>query len=134
VNPPTISFSAGLSGLGPDHPAVRAATEELLVDLSSGAGLTFSDGGTPEPGTKGWVHDLMFAAGSTGAIGSVVRIFHLWLKRDRRRSLTLSKYVDGGHVLNIEITGDPISEETVRAAIERLTPSSPIEPPPADQA
>ncbi|MEV4711272.1 hypothetical protein [Micromonospora sp. NPDC049374] len=111
--------SPGLTGVADDHEAALSAADDLRADLLE-QGLIAHDEGSDVPGTKGWEQYLTILVGGGGALGSVVALFHAWLNRDRRRFLILRKRVDGRIVAEVEIAGDTVSDETIRAALEQV--------------
>lgn len=112
-----------LAGLAPDHPAAEAALGELLADLRDVPTLTATQHGHPAPGQKGVASDLVIALGTSGAVGGLVRVVHLWLQRDQRRSLKITRNVDGGqHIVKIE--GDNISTEIISQALRSIADSN----------
>ncbi|MFF5219102.1 hypothetical protein [Micromonospora sp. NPDC000442] len=119
MGPLTIVVSPGLTGVADDHEAALSAADDLRADLLE-QGLIAHDEGSDVPGTKGWEQYLTILVGGGGALGSVVALFHAWLNRDRRRFLILRKRVDGRIVAEVEIAGDTVSDETIRAALEQV--------------
>lgn len=71
---------------------------------------------------------VLMLGGPTAVLGSAVRVFHLWLKRDRRRSLTLIADRGDGNPIVIEIQGEAISEQTVNDAVQKLAGGRPVSP------
>jgi hypothetical protein len=104
-------------GRGPQ--AVFAAAAELRANLLE-QGVVGHDDGHDVSGTKGWEQYLTILVGGGGALGSVVALFRAWLNRDRRRFLVLRKRVDGRIVAEVEIGGEMVSDETIRAALGRV--------------
>jgi hypothetical protein len=131
-----ISLHPGLSTLVPDDEPLRSAAAELVADLRELDGLGVTWDSIPAPGTKGQWSDLVVALGGPSAIGGAVRVFHLWLNRDRRRSLALTRDNGDGKLLTIELSGETISDQTVRDAIQRMVdtaePSAPPTPEPGE--
>ncbi|PTA42833.1 hypothetical protein C8054_28605 [Micromonospora sp. RP3T] len=120
-----MTVTAGLGALRPGHPALDLAEEELRDELKT-ARLRTDEIRTPSTElTKGWLSELAADAGTPAAVAGLVRVIHLWLKRDRRRSLTLTR-PDGTQV---RIEGEAISEATVRDAVARALgePDDPAE-------
>ena len=58
---------------------------------------------------------IILALGSAGAITAAVEAFKAWLNRDRSRHVVLS-WADGDDEHRIELVGDRLSEDSVRAA------------------
>jgi len=120
MKPTRLRLQPGLSTLTLADEALQSASEELAADLHDVADLRIIREDTPAPGKKGQWSDVILALGGPSAVAGVVRIFHLWLDRDRRRSLTLIKDLGGEKPLTIKITGDSVSEATVRDAVQQL--------------
>ncbi|WP_436535174.1 effector-associated constant component EACC1 [Actinoplanes sp. HUAS TT8] len=124
----TIILRPELAGLGADDERTHATVQELVDDLRS-VEIPPSAQGRPRPGTKGELTDLVISlGGSTAVVGAAVRVFHLWLSRDRRRSLTLTTDRGDGRRTVVEISGDAVSDETVREAMRQLLEDEPDEP------
>lgn len=115
-----IGIRPGLAGLNADEEPLRASTRELVTDLRS-EGLPPVEAGQHQPGSKGQIAELMITLGGpTTAVAAAVRIFHLWLKRDRRRSLTLTIDRGSGRPSVIRIEGEAVSERLVSDAVQKL--------------
>jgi hypothetical protein len=110
-----------LAGIAPDHPAARAATAELISDLTAVPALKAGERRTAEAETKGFSVDLVVSLGAPGAIVGLAQIIKAWLSRDRRRSLTVSIRGDGGEKI-ITIGGEQVStaalSDALRAAVK----------------
>ena len=120
-NAVVINLRPGLGGLSPGDDPLRLATTELIADLREAGLPATDDDGDPTPGTKGQLSDLAITVGgSTAAAGALVRIVNLWLRRDRRRSLTVTRDDGSGNPVTFEIKGDAISERTVHEAVQKL--------------
>jgi hypothetical protein len=115
-----LHLRPGLPGLSPGDDPLQLATMELIGDLRE-AGLPAAEDGPASPGSKGTLSDLAVTiGGSTAAAGALVRIVNLWLHRDRRRSLTITRDTGDGNPEIIEIKGEAISDRTVHEAVQKL--------------
>ncbi|MBB4690325.1 effector-associated constant component EACC1 [Paractinoplanes abujensis] len=113
-----------LPGLSPGDDPLQLATAELIADLRE-AGLPATETGPATPGTKGTLTDVAVTiGGSTAAAGALVRIINLWLHRDRRRTLTITRSgPDTPEVIKIQ--GEAISDRTLHEAIQKLLDDEP---------
>ncbi|WP_139218040.1 effector-associated constant component EACC1 [Micromonospora phaseoli] len=114
-----------IAGLPSHHSAVSAALAEFDADLRNARALRAAAEEVPTetPGTKGQWSDLVMTLTGPAVLAAAVRVFHLWLSRDKRRSITLTKVVtdgDGEQRITATIEGENISGETVRQALERF--------------
>ena len=79
--------------------------------------------GSPAPGTKGTIDQLIIALGSAGAFTAVVECFRAWLGRDRDRRIDV-KWEDNGVEHSVTLTGEAVDAQTIReiakAAVERV--------------
>ncbi|MBL7258430.1 effector-associated constant component EACC1 [Paractinoplanes lichenicola] len=115
-----LHLRPGLPGLSPGDDPLQLATAELIGDLRE-AGLPTTETAPAATGTKGALSDLAVTiGGSTAAAGALVRIVNLWLHRDRRRTLTITRDSANGTPEVIEIQGDAISDRTLHEAVQKL--------------
>jgi hypothetical protein len=70
----------------------------------------------PVPGKKGGAQAIILALGTSGAITAAVTIFRIWLARSADRTLRIQGSV-GDRVIDLEINGKNISEDTLRQAL-----------------
>jgi hypothetical protein len=98
---------------------VRAALGDLIFYLRDVPGVRVSTASQPVPGSKGVATDLIIAAGTSGAISALVEVFHLWLRRDKRRALTITQRL-GGDGLVTKIEGENISLDSIEAAVKAV--------------
>ncbi len=113
-----------LTGLTPDHPAMQAATAELLEDLRREPRLRAQQEDTAAmDGAKGGMAEVVISLATSGSLASIARILHLWLGRDRRRSLTVDIH-DGPDGKAISVEGDKISVDVLADAIRASTMST----------
>jgi Effector Associated Constant Component 1 len=113
-----------------DADAARRARRELraaIIDESTCRLVA----PVPSPGDKGSFHDLLVdvATGSAALSGSAMaltRILLVWLRRDRRRTLTITS-TQADNATNITVTGEGIALSTIEAAVRQaLGPGLPI--------
>jgi Effector Associated Constant Component 1 len=97
-------------------PAVAGAESELagLHDALSRAVEGYD--AEAAPASKTGLEAIILALGSAGAITAAVEAFKVWLSRDRSRHVVLS-WADGDEEHRIELVGDRLSEESVRATL-----------------
>jgi hypothetical protein len=113
-----------LAGLTWDHPAMQAATVELLTDLRSQSNLrTRQQDKAAESGTKGATTEIIVSLATSGSLASLARILQVWLSRDRRRSLTVAvRETPDGKVISVE--GEKITADALAAAIKSVAPTA----------
>src|SRR5262249_24086188 len=116
-----INVRPDLANLSAAHPASLAAAEELLADLDSTPELRATGTEARVANSKGTLTDLVIVLSGPSTIAGVVRILRLWLSRDRRRSITLTRKLEGQPAMEIRIEGEAISEQAVRHAIEQIS-------------
>lgn len=120
MDPTPVSVEARVLGLYMDHPSVQAAINELKTDLRDApSSVDVREAALPDKGTKGSISDIIIAMGTPAGIAGVARIFHLWLSRDKHRSLLLT-HRSGGRETVIEIDGENVSAETVDQAVRAM--------------
>lgn len=111
--------AVNIDGAEEGDEVTRIAREELLQDLQDAAQVGVKEVADAHTGAKGAATDLILAAGTSGGITALVRIFQLWLSRDRYRSLIIKRLVNGQeHV--IEIRGDNLSAANVEQAVDAI--------------
>ena len=75
-----------------------------------------------EGGSKGPLTELVISVSASGGAASLVKLVRIWLARDRRRSLKVTIQTTGtqatGTLMTYEISGDGVSDETLRHALE----------------
>ncbi|MEV6303477.1 hypothetical protein AB0M02_28995 [Actinoplanes sp. NPDC051861] len=119
--------------LSPVAADLENARDELLTYLEDEPGLRVADTvrDTPQQGPpKGVVTDVAVVLSGSGVIAGIVRVIQLWLSRDRDRRLRLTVHT-GENGTEIELTGEDISDETVRAVMEKLLTTEVAEQQPA---
>jgi hypothetical protein len=108
-----------LLGIHTDHPAAQSAIGELKTDLRDVSWVEVHEKVVPARGTKGYISDILIATGTPAGIAGLARIFHLWLSRDKRRSLSLTRR-SGNSEIVIKIEGENVSVETVNQAVRAI--------------
>lgn len=117
----TVTLHPEMIGLDADHPVVLSAVAELMEDARDVDGLSLTEVDQASmPGHKGAVTDLVIALGGPSVIAGAVRVFHLWLRRDKLRSLTLVRKRDGEPDLVVALHGENISEEVIKDALNQV--------------
>ncbi|BCJ39936.1 hypothetical protein GCM10010168_27950 [Actinoplanes ianthinogenes] len=119
MSPVELRCVPGLAALPRDHSALLLAEGELRADLRA-ARISVRDKRVPAPDTKGWQTDLALSLSGPAGIAGVTAVFKAWLARDRRRSITVTRAEQPDGSTAVTITGDAVSDETVRLALERL--------------
>lgn len=100
--------------LDANDPRWDAQVQELMEMLKAHAAPARKAAGTPEEGKKGIdASSIILALGSAGVVTAAVQVFMAWLKRDKKRSLSIKTTKQ-----SIEINGDNLSEEVLLKALE----------------
>lgn len=121
-----MTIGLAVAGLPADHSAVRAAAAEFGRDLRDTAELAGGIRERPvaETGGKGLWSEVVLSLTGPAATAAAVRLVHLWLSRDQRRSITMTAETRTDGVVRatrtITVQGENLSEETVRQAIAQL--------------
>jgi hypothetical protein len=100
------------------HPAWIASDEELRSDLADERYLRVDASGAPTTGDKGLAHDLFLGLGSPAAVAGAVRIFRLWLQRDRRRAAKVEIDNGKGKPVTVTVSTEAGSVELLQKALE----------------
>lgn len=138
---PDAVISVSLPGVDPGHSAFQAAYAELLEDLGTAPSLRPRERDLPagapscDGGFKGLLTELVVSLSAPGSIAALVKIVQIWLARDRRRSLKVTVHTTGtratGTQTTYEISGDGVSVETLRHALEAAAQANPAADDPA---
>jgi hypothetical protein len=120
VDAPVIILRPEITGLVSGHEAWQAAYAELGSQL----GARPEDAGERPAATKGTASDLAIALGTPTVVAGIVRIVYLWLSQDKHRSLRISRTENASGAVEVHITGENISEQAVREAVQRLLPEA----------
>jgi Effector Associated Constant Component 1 len=120
-----IDVFPGMSSLSDQHPAFLEAAAELDAMLREDPEVPARPASAAGPGAGAAGKGALLAAavdlgGSATATTAFVRIVRLWLQRDRRRSIVLRRTLPDGTTLEREISGEGISDQTLRAALESI--------------
>lgn len=116
-----VVVAAGIGALRPDHPAVLAAAAELEAMVRTRPAVMVERPRDDQNNGKGLFHDLVVNLGGGGAAAATaLRAFRLWLERDQRRSLTIEHRQADGRVETVTVSGETVSDEAVRQAVESL--------------
>jgi hypothetical protein len=70
--------------------------------------------GSPQPGTKGTLDELIVALGSAGAFTATVECLRAWLGRDRSRRIDV-RWEENGEQRYVTLSGEAIDVDSVRA-------------------
>ncbi|MEV6013322.1 hypothetical protein AB0M29_42035 [Streptomyces sp. NPDC051976] len=125
MEPSKFEVVPRLTSLTDDHPAVQGAVGELTSMLRDELDIVTGSSPPTLSGSKGMLPGILVElGGSSVAMGAVVRVFRLWLQRDRRRSIRLRRTLPDGSVFEQEVSGVAISDQTLRAALEQLEGTS----------
>jgi membrane-associated two-gene conflict system component 1 (EACC1) len=100
------------------HPAWIASDEELRSDLADERYLRLDTDNAPAVGSKGVAHDLLLGLGSPAAVAGAVRIFRLWLQRDRRRAAKIEIDNGRGDTVTVTVSTEAGSVELLQKALE----------------
>jgi hypothetical protein len=128
MSPFEVRFAPGLATLPNDHSALRMAEGELRADLHE-AGADVREIPVTMANTKGWQTDLVLSLSGPAAIAGAVQVFRVWMSRDRRRTLTVSRHERQDGSTEVTIRGDAVSDETLRVVLEQALNQA---PPPED--
>ena len=113
-----VVINVHLPGVDPGHSASQAALGELLEDLRTIPSLLARERDLPaHGGVKGPLTEPVVSVSASGGIAALVKLARIWLSRDRKRSLRVTVQV-AEHATTYEISGDGISVETLRDALD----------------
>jgi len=93
VESQTVLVHPGLHEAEPDGDATALSREDLLALLRQDPDVIVTQVPAAGPDTqgKGLPTEIMLILGTPGAFAAAVRIFQLWLQRDRDRYIRISK-------------------------------------------
>jgi hypothetical protein len=117
----TVVVHPGLHEAEPDGDASAVSREDLLALLREDPDVIVTQVPSAEqdPGTKGLATDIMLILGTPGALAAAVRIFQLWLQRDRDRYIRITKRAFD-HTREIVIDAKDVSERAIETALKRF--------------
>lgn len=117
--PVEVSFELSVADLPADHPAVDSAIEDLRAEARAGREVIVEELVVSAPGEKGAVIKWVAKALTPGGDSAIVRLFELWLGRDRRRSAEVTISVPGSaDPTVIKVTLENGSLEALSKALE----------------
>ena len=89
----TVLVHPGLHEAEPDGDATAVSREDLLALLREDPEVIVTQVPTndPERRGKGLATEIMLILGTPVALAAVVRVFQLWLQRDRHRYIRITK-------------------------------------------
>ena len=89
----TVLVHPGLHEAEPDGDATAVSREDLLALLREDPDVIVTQvpSADPDPHGKGLATEIMVILGTPGARAAAVRIFQLWLQRDKDRYIRLTK-------------------------------------------
>ena len=117
----TVVVHPGLHEAEPDGDASAVSREDLLSLLREDPDVIVTQVPAAYPGRhgKGLATDIMLILGTPGALAAAVRIFLLWLQRDRDRYIRITKRAfDETREIVIDAKG--VSERAIETALKRF--------------
>jgi hypothetical protein len=128
-----VVIDACIPGVDSAHSAVRAASAELVHDLGADPGLRAREHSRPAAsGSKGLASELIVSLTTSGSIAGFVSIVRLWLHRDRRRAVKVTVRTTADET-TYDVTGDSVSIQTLRVALEAAVRTHAAAAPQPDQ-
>lgn len=117
----TVVVHPGLHEAEPDGDASAVSREDLLALLRQDPDVIVTQVPAADPGPhgKGLATDIMLILGTPGALAAAVRIFQLWLQRDRDRYIRITRRVVD-HTREIVIDAKDVSERAIETALQRF--------------
>ena len=117
----TVVVHPGLHEAEPDGDASAVSREDLLALLREDPDVIVTQVPSAErqPGGKGLATDIMLILGTPGALAAAVRIFQLWLQRDRDRYIRITRRAFD-HTREIVIDAKDVSERAIETALKRF--------------
>lgn len=119
-----LSVELEVEGLKPSHPAHEAAVQEFTDYAHETAGVAVVD--TPVSTTeasKGSWEPLVLSIASPTSV-AVVRMFRLWLQRDRARSVKVKIRSGEQPPVQVEANGQNVSLRALQDAVESALKAS----------
>jgi hypothetical protein len=117
----TLLIRPGLHEAEPEGDATALSREDLLALLGEEPEVTVTQVPTaePEPGRKGLGTEIVLILSTPGALAAAVRIFQLWLRRDRDRYIRISRTVVD-QTREIVIDAKDVSERAIENALKHF--------------
>ena len=122
---PEVVIDTYVHGVTPDHSAAQIAREELLKVLADFPELRATQRAVKSSSlAKSLISELVLSVTTSGSLAALVRVARLWLGRDRHRTLKVTVRADGKET-TYDITGDNVSIDTLRHALEAAVQPDP---------
>lgn len=117
----TVLVHPGLHEAEPDGDASAVSREDLLALLRQDPDVIVAQvpAADPDRRGKGLATDIMLILGTPGALAAAVRIFQLWLQRDRSRYIRITKRVFN-QTREIVIDAKDASERAIESTLKRF--------------
>ena len=117
----TVLVHPGLHEAEPDGDATAVSREDLLVLLRQDPDVIVTQVPTTDLDRrrKGLATEIMLILGTPRALAAVVRIFQLWLQRDKARYIRISRR-ELEETREIVIDANDVSGRTIETALKRV--------------
>jgi hypothetical protein len=117
----TVLLEAGVRDVEPDGDASVVSREDLLALLHNDPDVIVARAPAVgrHPRRKGLATEIALILGTPGAFAALVRIFRLWLQRDKDRYIRITKRALED-TLEVVIDAKDISERAIEAALRRV--------------
>jgi len=117
----TVLLEAGVREVEPDGDASVESREDLLALLREDPDVVVQQVPAADPvrRRKGLATDIALILRTPGALAAAVRIFRLWLQRDKDRYIRLTKRAFED-TLEVVIDAKDISERAIETALRRI--------------
>ena len=117
----TVLVQPGLHEAEPDGDATAVSREDLLALLRQDPDVIVTQvpAPDPDPHRKGLATDIMLVLGTPGALAAAVRIFQLWLQRDKDRYIRITKRALE-ETREIVIDAKDVSGRAIEAALKHI--------------
>jgi hypothetical protein len=119
-----LSVELTLEGLKPSHRAHEIAVQEFTEYARETPGVAVVDApGDAAAAAKGSWEPLVISIASPTSI-ALVRMFRLWLQRDRRRSVKVKIHSGEQPPVEVEADGENVSLQALQSAVESALKAS----------
>jgi hypothetical protein len=117
----TVLVQPGVRDVEPDGDASVVSREDLLALLQEDPDVVVARVPVADHRArgKGLATDIALILGTPGALAAVVRIFRLWLQRDRDRYIRIIKHALED-TIEVVIDAKDASERAIEAALRRV--------------